>query len=40
MEIMGLKQNYLLNTGQKASRSMFIGTTGHDDKKNGQSRFK
>jgi hypothetical protein len=30
---MGLKRNNLLKTGQKASHSNFIGTTGRHDQK-------
>jgi hypothetical protein len=32
MEVTGLKRDPILKTGQKASRSKFVGTTGHNDK--------
>lgn len=33
MKITGLKRDHLLNSEWKASRSKFVGTTGHDDQK-------
>jgi hypothetical protein len=33
MEVTGLNQDSILKTGQKASCSKFVGTTGHNDKK-------
>jgi hypothetical protein len=34
---MGLIRDHILKTGQKASRLKFVGTTGHNDKKRGNS---
>jgi hypothetical protein len=33
MEVTGLKRDPILKTGQKASRSKFVGIMGHNDKK-------